>query len=123
MLQVKSVIILKAKPGILKCGGGIKMWMWLCVERGSYLGFGNSLNEEDMKKYCETKKEAKRVVYLAMYQKAWEAEEQVNLCRVGHELFRITKQRAGEKRDVVGVSCFKDETGAMKVSLDDGKKI
>ena len=51
------------------------MWMWLCVERGSYLGFGNSLNEEDMKKYCETKKEAKRVVYMAMYQKAWEAEE------------------------------------------------
>ena len=45
------------------------------------------------------------------------------MCCVGHELFRITKQRAGEKRDVVGVSCFKDETGAMKVSLDDGKKI
>ena len=76
-----------------------------------------------MKKYCETKKEAQRVVYMAMYQKAWETEEQVNLCRVGHELFRITKQRAGEKRDVVGVCCIKDENGAMKVSLDDGKNI
>ena len=41
MLQVKSVVILKANSGILKLGGGIKMWMWLCVERGSYLGFGD----------------------------------------------------------------------------------
>ena len=41
MLQVKSVVILKANPSILKHGGGIKMWMWLCVERQSYLGFGD----------------------------------------------------------------------------------
>ena len=41
MLRVKSVVILKANPGILKLGDGIKMWMWLCVERGSYLGFGD----------------------------------------------------------------------------------
>ena len=27
------VVILKANPGILKRGGGIKMWVWLCVER------------------------------------------------------------------------------------------
>ena len=41
MLQVKSVGMLKANPGILKLDGRIKMWMWLCVERESYLGFGN----------------------------------------------------------------------------------
>ena len=41
MLRVKSVVILKANPDILKCGDGIQMWMWLCVERESYLGFGN----------------------------------------------------------------------------------
>ena len=35
------MVILRANPGILKRGGGIKMWMWLCVERESYLGFGN----------------------------------------------------------------------------------
>ena len=35
------MVILKANPGILKCSGGIKMWIWLCVERGCYLGFGN----------------------------------------------------------------------------------
>ena len=49
------MVILKVNPGILK-GGGIKMWMWLCVERESYLGFGNSQNEEDRKKFCEAKR-------------------------------------------------------------------
>ena len=43
MLQVKSVAILKAIPGILKHGGGTNMWMWLCVERESYSGFGNKV--------------------------------------------------------------------------------
>ena len=38
-------------------------------------------------------------------------------------MFRIAKQRAGEKRDVVGVSCLKDESRAVKVSVDDQKKI
>ena len=41
MLGVNSVIILKANPGILKCGGGIKMLIRLRVERESYLGFEN----------------------------------------------------------------------------------
>ena len=35
------MVILKANPGILKLGSGIKMWMWMCVERESYLRFGN----------------------------------------------------------------------------------
>ena len=30
---MKSVVILKKNPGILKRDGGIKMSMWLCVER------------------------------------------------------------------------------------------
>ena len=41
MLQVKSVVMLKANPGILKRGVGIKLWIWLYVEGGSYLGFKN----------------------------------------------------------------------------------
>ena len=40
-MQVKSVVIVKANPGIFKHGGEIKMWMWLCVERESYLEFGS----------------------------------------------------------------------------------
>ena len=43
-------------------------------------------------------------------------------CRDGHELFRIAKQRVWEKSDVVGVSCLEDESGVVKVSVDDRKK-
>ena len=49
---------------------------------------------------------------MAIDQKVREAVEKVDSCCDGHELFRIAKQRAGEKRDVVGVSCPKDESGA-----------
>ena len=82
-----------------------------------------SRNEEDRKKYCVAKKDAKRVVYMAMDQKTREAVEKVDSCRDGRELFRIAKQRAEEKSDVVGISCLKDKSGAVKVSVDDRKKI
>ena len=49
--------------------------------------------------------------------------EKLDSCQDGHELFRISKQRLGEKKDVVGVSCLKDESEAVKVSVDDRKKI
>ena len=60
---------------------------------------------------------------MAMDQKAWEAVDKVDSCHNGCELLSITKQRAGTKRDVVGVSCLKDESGRVKVSVDDRKKI
>ena len=50
-----------------------------------------SQNEEDRKKYCEAKKDAEGVVYMAMDQKA--------------------KQRVGEKKVVVVVSCLKMKVG------------
>ena len=47
------------------------MWMWLCVERESYLEFGSRARMRKIgKKYCEAKRDAKRVVYMAMNQKA-----------------------------------------------------
>ena len=58
-----------------------------------------------------------------MDQKAREAVEKVDSSRDGRELFRIAKERAAEKSDVVGVSCLKDESGPVKVSVDDRKKI
>ena len=48
---------------------------------------------------------------MAMDQKAREAAEKVDQCRDGRELFRIAKQRVGEKKDTIGVSCLK---GAVK---------
>ena len=56
------MVILKANPGILKCGGGIKMRMCLCVERGRYLGFGNRVRMRKIGRNIEAKKDAKRVV-------------------------------------------------------------
>ena len=38
-------------------------------------------------------------------------------------MFRIPKRRVGEKKDVVGVSCLKDQSETVKVSLDERKKI
>ena len=49
--------------------------------------------------------------------------EKVDSSRDGRELFRIAKQSAWEKSDIVGVSCLKDESGAVKVSVDDRKKL
>ena len=51
-----------------------------------------------------------------MDQKASEAVK-VDLCHDGRELFRIAKQRSGEKKDVVGISSLKDESGLVKVSV------
>ena len=48
MLRVKSSVILKANPGILIRGGGIKIRMWLFVERGSYIGFGSRVGMRKM---------------------------------------------------------------------------
>ena len=50
-----------------------------------------SRNKEDRKKYCEVKKDAKRVVYMTMDQKAQEAVEKVDSCRDSREFFRIAK--------------------------------
>ena len=107
----------KVTPGILKRGGGIKMWLWLCVERGSYLGFGNRVRMRKMGRNIVRQK--KKLVYIAIDQKAWEAVEKVDSCCDGHESFRIAKQRAGEKRCDVYISCLKDESGVVKVSVDD----
>ena len=49
MLRMKSVVILKANPDILK-RGGITMWMSLCVESKKYLGFGNRVGMREIGK-------------------------------------------------------------------------
>ena len=49
--------------------------------------------------------------------------EKVDSCRDGRELFRIVKQKVGEKKDVVRVSSFKYGSGAVKIRVNDRKKI
>ena len=55
---------------------------------------------------------------MAIGQKAREAMEKVDSRCNGCELFRIAKQRVGGKKDVVGISCLKDEYGAVKVRVN-----
>ena len=97
--------------------------MALCRKRELFRIWKQSRNEEDRKKYCEAKKDVQKVIYVAMDLKARKAVEKFDSCRDGRELFRVAKQRVGENKDVVGVSCLKDESGVMKVSVDDRKKI
>ena len=111
--------ILKANQGILKRGGGIKMWMWLFVEGESYLGFGNRVGMRKIRRNIVRQKKTLRVLYRTMDQRAREVLQKVDLCHDGRELFRIAKQRVGEKKNVVRVSCLKDESGVVKVSVDD----
>ena len=59
MLQVKSAVTLKANPGNLNSSGGILFRIWK-----------HNWNEKDRKKYCEAKKDAMRVAYMAMDYKA-----------------------------------------------------
>ena len=61
--------------------------------------------------------EGQREVYVENFGKM----EKVDSCRDDREL--SAKQRSGEKRNVVGVSCLKDKSGTVKVKVDDQKKI
>ena len=126
LLDVASEICgyTKGKPRYFKMGWWNKdVDVAVCRKRELFRIWKHSRNEEDRKKYCEAKKDAKRVVYMAMDQKAREAVERVDSCPDGRELFRSAKERVGEKKDVVGVSCLKGESGTVKVSVDDRKKI
>ena len=93
--------------------------MWMCIERRNYSGFGNKVGIRKIERNCDAKKDVKRVACMTMDQKAQEAVEKVDLCFDGHELFRIAKQRARKKRDIVGVSSHRDESGLLKVNVDD----
>ena len=57
----------------------------VCRKRLLFRIWKQSQNEEDRKKYYETKKDAMRVVYMVMDQKSWEAVQKVDLCCDGHK--------------------------------------
>ena len=92
-----------------------EMWWWkkdvdvaFCRKRELFRIWKRSRNEEDTKKYCEAKKDARKLVYKATDQKAREVMQKIDSCHDGCELFRIAKQRVGEREDVVGVTCLKN---------------
>ena len=63
------------------------MSMWLCIERGSYLGFGNRVRMRKIgRNIVRQKQDAKRVVYMAMDQNAQELVEKFDSFPDGREL-------------------------------------
>ena len=92
----------------------------VCRKRELFRIWKQSQDEEDRKKYCEAKRDAKRVAYMAMNQKASEMVGEVDSYFNGCELVRTAKQGVGEK--LLGVSCLKHERGAVKVSVDHQKR-
>ena len=54
----------------------------MCRKRELFRIWKQSRNEEDRRKNCETKKDARRVVYMVMDQKAREVEEKVDALKL-----------------------------------------
>ena len=66
----------------------------------------NCQKEEDRKKYCEAKKDAKRIISMAIDCVAQDTQGKFDSCHDGCKLFRIVKERAGEMGNVIGVNCL-----------------
>ena len=58
----------------------------------------------------------KRVVAMAMDQAFREAAVKAESNCDGHQFFRIAKQRANERSNVLGVSCLNDKKGVVRIS-------
>ena len=64
------------------------------------------------------KKEARREVASAMESRRIEMANQLE--KEGNTMaFRIAKQRAKEKRDIIGVPCIQDENGNLKTEISE----
>ena len=59
------------------------------------------------KKYCNAKKDAKRVVYMAMDQKAQETVEKVDLCRDGREFLEFPNKELGRRKMLLALIVLK----------------
>ena len=96
-LKRKLLDIVNAICGYIKDKPShFEMWWWLCRKRELFRIWKQNRNEED-KKYCEEKKDARRVIYMDMDQKAREVVEKVDSCRDGCELFRTAKGLGKER--------------------------
>ena len=76
----------------------------MCKKKELFRIWKQSRNQEYSKKYCEAKKDVKRVVHMTMDKKTQEAVKKVDSYHDGHELFRISKQGLGRREMVLGLS-------------------
>ena len=83
----------------------------MCRKRELFRIWKQSWNEEVRTRSCEVKKYAKRVVCVAMYQKAREAVEKIDSCFGGRELFRIANKELGRRKMLLGLINLKMKVG------------
>ena len=97
------MVILKGNPNILKRGGGIKMWMWLCAEREICLGFRNRVGMRKIRTNIEAKKIGTSFV------------DEARLHGMEHP---IIKMMCGRQVDKVSTEIFHDRVGIV-VKIED----
>ena len=70
-----------------------------------------SQNEEDRKKYCEVKKDAKTVVYMAMGQKARETERRLICVVMVMSCLELPNKELGRRKMLLGLVVLKMKVG------------
>ena len=83
---------------------------------------GTDEEDDAFAKYVIGKKAAKKAVKQAQQLERKKFGERLDTVEGRKAVFRIAKQMAREKRDVVGVNCLKDEKGAAVVEPEKVKE-
>jgi len=92
-------------------------------KRRCYKEWQRTKNEQDMVTYKESKAKARRAVAAAKDSKRKEFASELESAKGKRNVFRIAKQMAKERQDVLGVNCLKDSRGKIVVDGDEIKGI
>ena len=83
---------------------------------------GTAAEKAVLKEYVAAKKIAKKAVAQAQQWERKRLGEKLNTEEGQKSVFKIAKQMAKERQDMVGVNCLKDESGNIVVKLEMIKK-
>ena len=71
-----------------------------------------------LEEYGKAKKEAKKGVAKAQQQEKKKFGERLDTKEGQRSVFRIAKQMAGERKDIVDMKCLKNEKGVILIEAD-----
>ena len=77
-----------------------------------------SPEEVKLKKYVEARKEAKKAVAKAQQKERERFGEKMDIKKGQRSVYRIAKQIAGEKKDIVDMKCLKNKSGEVLVEAN-----
>ena len=103
----------KGKPRYFErwCGA-IKMWMWLCVERENYLGFGNKAGMRKIGKNIVRQKKVLRKQYIWLCIRKLKRRWRRLICVVMVvSCLELPKKRLGRRKMLVGLVVLKMKVG------------